>query len=170
MKKLISLFSILFIALSLNAQNYKINVDKALVEFNYVSEETTGTIKGVTGEISFNPSDLSSFKFEGNANVKSINTSNKMRDSHLNSAEYFHTELYPHISFKAKELAKKDGQFVLKGDMTIKDIVKNEEILFNFEDGAFSGRCVIYSNDYNIHTQKTREKSKILIKITVPVL
>ena len=70
----------------------------------------------------------------------------------------------------AKELSKKDGQFVLKGDMKIKDIVKNEEILFNFEDGAFSGRCVIYSNDYNIHAQKTREKSKILIKITVPVL
>lgn len=170
MKKLISVFSILFIALSLNAQNYKINVDKALVEFNYVSEETTGTIKGVTGEINFNPSDLSSFKFEGNANIKSINTSNKMRDSHLNSAEYFHTELYPHISFKAKELTKKDDQFLLKGEMTIKDIVKNEEILFNFKDGSFSGRCVIYSNDYNIHTQKTREKSKILIKITVPVL
>ena len=54
--------------------------------------------------------------------------------------------------------------------MTIKDIVKNEEILFNFKDGSFSGRCIIYSNDYNIHTQKTREKSKILIKITVPVL
>ena len=170
MKKLISVFSILFIALSLNAQNYKINVDKALVEFNYVSEETTGTIKGVTGEINFNPSDLSSFKFEGNANIKSINTSNKMRDSHLNSDEYFHTELYPHISFKAKELTKKDDQFLLKGEMTIKDIVKNEEILFNFKDGSFSGRCVIYSNDYNIHTQKTREKSKILIKITVPVL
>ena len=170
MKKLISVFSILFIALSLNAQNYKINVDKALVEFNYVSEETTGTIKGVTGEINFNPSDLSSFKFEGNANIKSINTSNKMRDSHLNSAEYFHTELYPHISFKAKELTKKDDQFLLKGEMTIKDIVKNEEILFNFKDGSFSGRCIIYSNDYNIHTQKTREKSKILIKITVPVL
>ena len=170
MKKLISVFSILFIALSLNAQNFKINADKALVEFNYVSEETTGTIKGVTGEINFNPSDLSSFKFEGNANIKSINTSNKMWDSHVNSAEYFHTELYPHISFKAKELTKKDGQFLLKGEMTIKDIVKNEEILFNFKDGSFSGRCIIYSNDYNIHTQKTREKSKILIKITVPVL
>ena len=170
MKKLLSVFCTIFIVLSLNAQNYKINVDKALIEFNYVSEETTGTIKGVTGEISFNPSDLSSFKFEGNANIKSINTSNKMRDSHLNAEDYFHTELYPHISFKAKELTKKDSQFVLKGDMTIKDIVKNEEILFTFKDGAFSGRCVIYSNDYNIHNQKTREKSKILIKITVPVL
>ena len=169
-KTLLLLFTNLMSFTFFVAQNYKINVEKALIEFNYVSEETTGTIKGVTGEISFNPSDLSSFKFEGNANIKSINTSNKMRDSHLNAEDYFHTELYPHISFVAKQLAKKDGQFVLKGDMTIKDIVKNEEILFNFEDGAFSGRCVMYSNDYNIHTQKTREKSKILIKITVPVL
>ena len=54
--------------------------------------------------------------------------------------------------------------------MTIKDIVKEESIKFTFEDGVFVGRCVIYSNDYQVHEQKTREKSKILVKINVPIL
>ena len=54
--------------------------------------------------------------------------------------------------------------------MTIKDIVKQEAIKFTFEDGVFIGRCVIYSNDYQVPEQKNREKSKILVKIKVPLL
>ena len=91
------------------AQSYSINVDKALVEFNYVSEETTGKIKGVSGEIKFNPNNLSDFKFEGKAHISSINTSNNMRDKHLNSSDYFNTKLYPFITFSAKSLEKKES-------------------------------------------------------------
>ena len=152
------------------AQSYSINVDEALVEFNYVSEETTGKIKGVSGEIKFDPNNLSDFKFEGKAHISSINTSNNMRDNHLNSSDYFNTKLYPYITFSAKSLEKKESYFLLTGNMTIKDIVKEEAIKFTFENGIFVGRCVIYSNDYQVHQQKTREKSKILVKINVPIL
>lgn len=152
------------------AQSYSINVDEALVEFNYVSEETTGKIKGVSGEIKFDPNNLSDFKFEGKAHISSINTSNNMRDKHLNSSDYFNTKLYPYITFSAKSLEKKESYFLLTGNMTIKDIVKEEVIKFTFENGIFVGRCVIYSNDYQVHEQKTREKSKILVKINVPIL
>ena len=152
------------------AQSYSINVDEALVEFNYVSEETTGKIKGVSGEIKFDPNNLSDFKFEGKAHISSINTSNNMRDKHLNSSDYFNTKLYPYITFSAKSLEKKESYFLLTGNMTIKDIVKEEAIKFTFENGIFVGRCVIYSNDYQVHEQKTRERSKILVKINVPIL
>ena len=61
-----------------------------------------------------------------------------MRDSHLNSANFPYRIISP---FHLKQrTTKKDGQFLLKGEM-IKDIVKNEEILFNFKDGSFSDRC-----------------------------
>ena len=152
------------------AQSYSINVDEALVEFNYISEETTGKIKGVSGEIKFDPNNLSDFKFDGKAHISSINTSNNMRDKHLNSSDYFNTKLYPYITFSAKSLEKKESYFLLTGNMTIKDIVKEEAIKFTFENGIFVGRCVIYSNDYQVHEQKTREKSKILVKINVPIL
>ncbi len=170
MKKLILLISIWIWCLISTAQSYSINVDKALIEFNYVSEETTGKIKGVSGEIKFDPNNLSDFKFEGKAHISSINTSNNMRDKHLNSSDYFNTKLYPYITFSAKSLEKKESYFLLTGNMTIKDIVKEEAIKFTFENGIFVGRCVIYSNDYQVHQQKTREKSKILVKINVPIL
>ena len=170
MKKLILLISMWIWCLISTAQSYSINVDEALIEFNYISEETTGKIKGVSGEIKFDPNNLSDFKFEGKAHISSINTSNNMRDKHLNSSDYFNTKLYPYITFSAKSLEKKESYFLLTGNMTIKDIVKEEAIKFTFENGIFVGRCVIYSNDYQVHEQKTREKSKILVKINVPIL
>ena len=170
MKKLTLLISMWIWCLISTAQSYSINVDEALVEFNYVSEETTGKIKGVSGDIKFDPNNLSDFKFEGKAHISSINTSNNMRDKHLNSSDYFNTKLYPYITFSAKSLEKKENYFLLTGNMTIKDIVKEEVIKFTFENGVFVGRCVIYSNDYQVHEQKTREKSKILVKINVPIL
>ena len=170
MKKLTLLISMWIWCLISTAQSYSINVDEALVEFNYVSEETTGKIKGVSGDIKFDPNNLSDFKFEGKAHISSINTSNNMRDKHLNSSDYFNTKLYPYITFSAKSLEKKENYFLLTGNMTIKDIVKEEAIKFTFENGIFVGRCVIYSNDYQVHEQKTREKSKILVKINVPIL
>ena len=45
-----------------------------------------------------------------------------------------------------------------------------DKISFKFDNGVFVGKCIIYSNDYKIKTQKNREDSKILIKISVPVL
>ena len=58
-----------------------------------------------------------------------------------------------------------EGEFVLVGKMTIKEISKTEEIRFNYKDNVFEGRCVVYSNDYEIKKQKTREESKILVKL-----
>ena len=58
----------------------------------------------------------------------------------------------------------------MKGKMTIKDISNDEEIIFVFDKGVFLGKCVVYSNDYKIKTQKNRDDSKILIKISVPIL
>ena len=55
MKKLTLLLSVWMYCLISTAQSYSINVDKALVEFNYVSEETTGKIKGVSGESNLIP-------------------------------------------------------------------------------------------------------------------
>jgi polyisoprenoid-binding protein YceI len=170
MKKLI-LFTLYISIISFGiSQDFKINSSKSIVEFNYLSEEAVGTIKGVSGNIHFDINNLSESYFETKVNISSINTSNKTRDKHLNAPDYFHTEKYPHIIFKSESLKMDQSEFVLVGKLTIKEISKNEEIRFTYKDNVFEGRCVIYSNDYEIKKQKTRSDSKILIKITVPVL
>ena len=95
----------------------------------------------------------------------------KTRDKHLNAPDYFHTDKYPHLIFKSESLKIDEGEFVLVGKMTIKEISKTEEIRFNYKDNVFEGRCVLFIlMIMKLKKQKTREESKILVKITVPVL
>ena len=85
MKKLI-LFTLYISIISFGfAQDFKINSSESIVEFNYVSEEAVGTIKGVSGIIHFDIKNLSESYFETKVNISSINTSNKTRDKHLNA-------------------------------------------------------------------------------------
>lgn len=170
MKKIYPLIIFVLSVKLVFTQSLTINSDKSIIEFNYVSEGAVGTINGVTGKINFDLSNLSNTSFEANANIKSINTSNKTRDKHLNAPDYFDTEKYPAISFKSDSITNSEDEFTLYGKFTIKDITKEEKISFTFEENIFNGRCVIFSNDYKIKTQKKREDSKILIKISVPII
>ena len=165
MKKLI--LSTLFITITFfgSSQDFRINSAESIIEFNYLSEEAVGTIKGVSGTIHFDINNLSESYFETKVNISSINTSNKTRDKHLNAPDYFYTDKYPHLIFKSESLKMEKSEFVLVGNLTIKEISKNEEIRFTYKDNVFEGRCVIYSNDYEIKKQKSRLDSKILIKI-----
>ena len=170
MKNIITTIICLLTLTTFNAQEFTINSEKSTIEFNYIGEDAVGTINGVTGTIKFDPSDLSNSYFEGRANIATINTSNKTRDAHLNAPDYFNTKKYPEIIFKSESITLSDDKYVLSGQLTIKDISKGEKINFSFENGEFVGQCIIYSNDYEIHNRKKREDSKILIKISVPVL
>tara|TARA_B100001093_G_scaffold170157_1_gene162913 strand:+ start:1106 stop:1618 length:513 start_codon:yes stop_codon:yes gene_type:complete len=169
MKKITLLISCLLIISVLKAQEINIKSEESIIEFNYVEEGALGTIKGVEGKIKFDLLNLNDSYFEANANIASINTSNKTRDKHLNAPDYFHTEKYPAITFKSDSISAEGDQYLLYGKMTIKDITKSEQISFTFEKNVFNGRCVVFSNDYKIKTQKSRDASKILVKITVPI-
>ena len=170
MKKFIVSILSFLILLNFNAQELEIQSEKAQIQFNYVGEQTIGSISGVSGKIVFNSSNLSESYFEAKANIKSINTSNKTRDKHLNTADYFHTDKYPEIIFLGNEVSMVENKYIVKGSMTIKDITLPSEISFTFQDNTFTGKTIIYSNDYNLHKRKKREDSKILVKITVPII
>ena len=113
------------------SQDFKINSSESIVEFNYLSEEAVGTIKGVFGTIHFDINNLSESYFEAKVNISSINTSNKTRDKHLNAPDYFHTEKYPHLIFKSESLKMEESEFVLVGNLTIKEISKNEYKIYS---------------------------------------
>ena len=113
---------------------------------------------------------MSASNFEAKVNIASINTSNKTRDNHLNAPDYFYTKKSPEIIFKSDKISISENKYLLNGTLTIKDVSKKETISFNFKDDVFIGKCVIYSNDYNIHKRKNREESKIIVKIAVPTI
>ncbi len=63
-------------------------------------------------------------KIEFSADVNSVNTANEQRDGHLKSADFFDTEKFKFITFKGTKAEKSGDDYLLHGDLTIKDVTR----------------------------------------------
>ncbi|HQQ96215.1 MAG TPA: YceI family protein [Cyclobacteriaceae bacterium] len=64
----------------------------------------------------------------------SVFTNEDQRDGHLKSADFFDVEKYPHLTFQGTTVKKANGDYQLKGPMTIKGISK--EVVLDVEFGG----------------------------------
>lgn len=61
----------------------------------------------------------------------SVTTGNDDRDAHVRAEDFFHVEKHPEITFVSTSAeAKGDDEFVLTGDLTIRDTTKSVSIDF----------------------------------------
>ena len=64
----------------------------------------------------------------------SIETGQVDRDNHLRSGDFFESEKYPTIEFRSTGIKSHAGaEFVLDGELTIKDVTRPVELLVEFE-------------------------------------
>lgn len=76
-------------------------------------------------EISNQDDDFSSSEISFSADMNTIDTNNTDRDNHLKSGDFFDIEKFPSMTFKSTGIVKKsDSDFVVTGELTIKDVVK----------------------------------------------
>jgi polyisoprenoid-binding protein YceI len=69
----------------------------------------------------------------------SIETGQPDRDNHLRGGDFFEAEKYPAIEFRSTGLKSFSGaEFVLDGELTIKDVTKPVELTVEFEGAAVS--------------------------------
>jgi polyisoprenoid-binding protein YceI len=109
--------------------------DKAHTEINFnvkhlVISEVSGKFKEYDGSIVSSGDDFDGSEIEFKAMIASIDTENEKRDEHLKSDDFFSAEKYPEMHFKGK-LVKEGSGYVLKGDMTLKDVTK--QVIFNVD-------------------------------------
>ncbi len=72
---------------------------------------------------------FSSAKVSFETDITSISTNNEQRDIHLKSNDFFNAEQYPKLSFVSTSIEKKSAEeFILHGDLTIKDVTKPVEL------------------------------------------
>jgi polyisoprenoid-binding protein YceI len=166
---------VLFLALMLSgvvsfSQELKANLENAKIGFNFLDENTKGTLKGLTATIKFDASNPASSSISGSVDVSTISTGNKTRDKHLKSGEYFDLAKYPKISFKSTSITKDGANYKMKGKLKIKNIEKDVEFTFSYSDKVFKGKASIYSQDFGVWEKGKREKTKVDISIEIPVL
>ena len=132
--KNLTILSILFTAFTLTAAEYDIDKSHSRVGFS-VKHMVISTVRGdfneYSGIVLFDENDVSKSKVEGTVQVASINTDNEQRDNHLKNADFFDVENYPVIKFVSTKVTQKDDQYIMTGDLTIRDVTKSVEIPFN---------------------------------------
>ena len=117
------------------------NIDTAhsVAEFK-VKHMMISNVKGqfakVTGVLSLGESDLTDSRVEALIEAASIETRDAQRDAqrdaHLKSADFFHMEKFPTLSFKSTRISLvRDGELAIEGDLTIRGVTR--KVLFAVE-------------------------------------
>ena len=113
------------------------NVDPAhsVAEFK-VKHMMISNVKGqfpkVTGVLTLDESDPRNSRVETVIDASSIETRDAQRDAHLKSADFFHVEKFPSLSFKSTGIRLiRDGELAVEGDLTIRDVTR--KVLFSVD-------------------------------------
>jgi polyisoprenoid-binding protein YceI len=113
------------------------NIDPAhsVAEFK-VKHMMISNVKGqfakVSGVLTFDESDLTKSQIEASIEAASINTREEQRDAHLKSADFFHVEQHPTLSFKSTRITQKgDGELSVAGDLMIRGVTR--PVVFSVE-------------------------------------
>lgn len=84
-----------------------------------------GQFKQYRGTVAIDPADFSRSVFTGEIDVASIDTGNSQRDEHLRSNDFFDAPQHPTITFASTRIeAKREGEYLLHGDLTIRGVSK----------------------------------------------
>lgn len=84
----------------------------------------TGSLKSFNASLESEADDFENAQVSFEAETGSIDTGNKDRDNHLKSGDFFDAEKYPAIRFTSTSLTQDGDDYILKGDLTIKDVTK----------------------------------------------
>ena len=98
---------------------------------------------------------------EVSVDLHSVNTNNDARDNHLRSADFFESESHPRMSFRSTGVRQDGEDFILDGDLTIKDVTRPIELEFEYAGVTpdpwggtrigFSAKGEINRKDFNVN-------------------
>lgn len=121
-----------------NTGNWAIDATHSEIQFkvkHLVISTVTGSFQQFDGNVEVVNEDFSHSKINFSADINSLSTNNEQRDGHLKSDDFFNAEKYPKLIFESTSFTKIDDEnYVLKGNLTIRDITK--EVSLEVEYGG----------------------------------
>lgn len=111
----------------------------------------SGTLKGLSGFIRFEPKDMARDTFNIELDAKTVNTGLEMRDNHLKTEEYLFTDKYSTISFKSTKVtaATKEGWLFVFGQLTMRGVTK--EVSFPFQPLLTTDNKYLFTGEFKIN-------------------
>jgi len=84
-----------------------------------------GTFSGLKGVLTLDEADPANSTVKASVDVSTVNTGDPQRDGHLKSADFFDTEKYPEMVFKATGVkVTGPGEHAVSGDLTLHGVTK----------------------------------------------
>ena len=104
----------------------------------------------------------------------SVNTGQADRDNHLRTGDFFEAEKYPTMEYRSTGIKSFDGsEFVLTGELTIKDVTRPVDLLVEFEGAGrspygfdlfgFSATAEIDREDWGLTYNMALESGGVMI-------
>ena len=115
---------------------YKIDAAHSEITFkvkHLMITNVTGSFTKFDATLESEAPDFSDAKITFEADTNSITTNNEQRDGHLKSDDFFAADKFPKLSFVSKSFTYTKGtEFLLTGDLTIRDQTKPVELTVEY--------------------------------------
>jgi polyisoprenoid-binding protein YceI len=145
----------------------------------HLMSRVRGTFSDVSGQIVTDPEPSRSTATAVIATA-SVSTGHEMRDGHLRSADFFHAELYPEMTFTSTALRQAAGTWILSGDLTIRDVTRPVDLQVEFLGTdptglqgepriGFSAHGLISRRDFGITFGLAAEGAKVFLADQVDI-
>jgi polyisoprenoid-binding protein YceI len=134
-----------------------------------------GRFSDFDGSIYLDGTNPENSRAEVRIRVDSLDSRSDQRDQHLRSADFFDIEQHPEITFRSTRASrgKKDGEYVLFGDLTIKGVTREVELGLEYTGSAkdpwggervgFEGETTVNRKDWGLNWNVALEAGGILV-------
>jgi polyisoprenoid-binding protein YceI len=114
--------------------------------------------------------------------TNSVDTRDEQRDGHLRSGDFFDVEAWPTITYQSRSVRQVGkGQYVVEGDLTVKDVTQPVPLELTFEGGAtdpwggvrlgFSAKAELDREAFGLTWNQALETGGVLVgkKVTIEI-
>jgi polyisoprenoid-binding protein YceI len=153
-------------------------IDKAHSEVSFTVRHLVTKVRGhfrdFDGSIHLNEAHPEQSRVQIDIKTDSIDTKTPDRDAHLRSADFFHVEEHPVLSFKSTKVRKNSAEdFVIEGDLSIRGTTNNIHLPTTFLGHAkdpwggarigFESEVTINRKDYGLVWNAALETGGFLV-------
>lgn len=136
------------------------------------------TVKGrfgvLSGALQYDGDNLTTASVEATIDVASVSTDQAQRDAHLRSADFFHVEEHPSITFRSTGVEQVDeDEYRVHGDLTIHGVTRTITLNTTYEGqitdpygnrrAGFAAETTLSRKDYGLTYNSALEAGGVVI-------
>lgn len=175
------LASMYFASIASSADMYVIDPSHTSVGFtvrHLMIYKVQGKFNEYTGTLIYDENDITKSSMHGTIQVTSLDTGDEKRDKDLRGAQFLDVERFPNITFASTRVERKDGSYVLIGDLTMHGITKEVAIPFTITGRVahrgqtllgFEAKLQIIRQDFGITYDKLMDNGGLVVGNTVDI-